>query len=335
MFAFFDTSIYNELPQDSQGVQDMKWFNQHFRGTERVEIEVKGPLTNFEVFQSVEKLQDELRQIPGVSGVSSYATLLRYMGPSGVLDYEDGIGPASKALNSLPEYPINIINKGMNHACIIFYTSSEFGSAQYRNFKAKFEELLPNLPKEAEFKMNGYVNMAYNSINYITDSLFYSLGVSILAITLVMMIYLRSIVFALLCLVPNVLPIAVTLGLAGWFNIPVGVGIIVILIIGLGLAVDDTVHLVIKFIDNKKKGEQVSVKESLDQAVSTTGYAIVITSVVILVAAATFMQSSFSTLNETGMVLGVVTVSAILADLFVFPWVLEKYYAVLQNLKLS
>lgn len=334
-FAFFDTSIYNELPQESQGLKDMRWFSDNFRGTERVEIEVKGSLVDFDVFQSVERLQEELMKVEGVSSVSSYATLLRYMSPRGVLEYKDGIGPAAKAINNLPEYPRNMMNKQQNHGCLIFYTSSDFGSAQYREFKQRFQKMKPELSDKAEFGLNGYVNMAYDSINYITDSLFYSLGVSILAITAVLVLYLRSISFAVLCLIPNVLPLMVTMGLAGWLNIPISLGFIVILIIGLGLAVDDTVHLVIKFLKAKAEGEQLSIKECLTQAVSTTGYAIIITSVVILMASLTFMQSSFSTLQETGIVLCAVTLSAVMADLFVFPWVLEKYYAFLNKLKMS
>lgn len=335
VFTFFDTSIYNEVPSESQGLNDMKWFSENFKGTERIEIEVKGPLTDFEVFQSVEQLQAQLKQMEGVKGVSSYTSLLRYMSPTGVLDYEDGLGPAAKALDQLPDYPRNILNKEKNHACLVFFTSSDFGSGQFRTFKKRFQEIQSGLSNKAEYSLNGYVNMAYGSINYITDSLFYSLGISILAITVVLLLYLRSIPLSILCLVPNVLPVVVTLGVAGWFKIPVGVGFIVILIIGLGLAVDDTVHLVIKFLKLKKHEEQLCVRDCLRQAVSTTGYAIIITSIVIVVAALTFLQSSFSTLQETGLVLGVVTASAIVADLFVFPWILEKYYMFLNKLKLS
>jgi predicted RND superfamily exporter protein len=265
--------------------------------------------------------------------VSSYVSLLRYISPPGLLDTEEGLPIALRALRNLPEYPENLLTRKENHGCIVFHISDQFGSAQFKAFKQRFDELKPDLSSKADFRINGYVSMAYDSINYIAESLLYSLGISIGFITLALIIYLRSAPLAIICLIPNVLPIMVMLGLAGWLQIPVSVGMIVIFMIGLGIAVDDTVHLVIKFLQSRKKNPSGSIREHLDEAVSSTGFAIFLTSIVILAAAVTFLQSSFSTLRETGIVLSTVTIAAILADLFVFPWIIEKYYQVVLRLR--
>lgn len=322
----FETSIYNEMPQEAQPVKDLEWFSNNFKGTERIEIEVHGSLRDHEVLQAVETLQKELGKVAGVKKSLSYANLIRYATPAALMDIPDGPEMALYALSALPVFPENLLNRDANHACIIFYTTKEFGSSQYRAFVDRFNDLKPTLTSKADFDLNGFSHIAFQNLEYIKKSLLLSLGVSTLAVTLTLIITFRSWLLGLICLVPNSLPIVATFGLAGWFDFPISFGAIVIFTIGLGLAVDDTVHLMLKFMETKKSDKFSSISEVINETVSSTGFSIILTSIVLLTGSFTFFQSSFVTMRETGMVMSSVTLLAILCDLCLFPRLLQFYY---------
>ena len=69
-----------------------------------------------------------------------------------------------------------------------------------------------------------------------------SLLLAFTAITLMMIIQLRSYILGLLSLIPNLLPIAVIFGLMGWVGISLDNVTVFAATIAIGLSVDDTIH---------------------------------------------------------------------------------------------
>lgn len=152
-------------------------------------------------------------------------------------------------------------------------------------------------------------------------------GVALLvALGLILIAVLRSVRLGLLCLVPNAIPLLVVAGISGWMGESLHLGILIVFSIGLGLAVDDTIHLMVRFKQLEKERPGESRRELMDEAVVSTGFAIILTSLVLLIAAFCFLSSSFTTMRWTGVTLGIVAITALLADLVVLPWLIEKCY---------
>jgi predicted RND superfamily exporter protein len=145
-------------------------------------------------------------------------------------------------------------------------------------------------------------------------------------ITIILIFVLRSVKLALLCLVPNAVPLLVVAGISGWMGASLHLGILIVFSVGLGLAVDDTIHLMVRFKQLQKEKPGGDLRELMDEAIVSSGFAIVLTSVVLLISAACFLGSSFTTMRWTGVTLGIVAVTALLADLMVLPWLIEKFY---------
>ena len=173
--------------------------------------------------------------------------------------------------------------------------------------------------------LNGSLPMFYDSTTLISRTLVLSLVCSLLMITIILVVVLRSFKLALLCLVPNAIPLLVVAGVSGWLGASLHLGILVVFSIGLGLAVDDTIHLMVRFKQLQKEKPEGTMRELLDEAIVSTGFAIVLTSVVLVISAACFLGSSFTTMRWTGVTLGIVAISALLADLIVLPWLIEKF----------
>ncbi|NOX98720.1 MAG: MMPL family transporter, partial [Verrucomicrobia bacterium] len=319
-----DTSISNELPLEAESVRDLQWFAQNFQGTDRVEVEINAALDDPKVFAAVEKLQSELSSVEGVVGSSSYADVIRFMLSSDVIETKDGPYLGVRALGELPVFPKNLLNRSADRACVVFYVTGDFGSNQFNAFEKRFDEITAEMEGAMDISINGYTAMAYRSVNLITETLFRSLGFSLIAITVVLALALRSPLLALICLIPNALPLFVAAGFAGWLDIPLRMGVAIIFSVGLGLAVDDTIHLMVRFRQINQSGEEGKLRAHLNEALASAGFAIVLSSVVLLLSASVFLQSDFTSMRDTGIILAVITISALLTDLIVLPWIIER-----------
>lgn len=75
------------------------------------------------------------------------------------------------------------------------------------------------------------------------EDLVKSMALAILMICPVMIINLRSVTAGLLAMIPNILPIILIYGMLGWLGIEIDIGSILTGSIALGIAVDDTLHV--------------------------------------------------------------------------------------------
>ncbi|MHC4778687.1 MAG: efflux RND transporter permease subunit [Planctomycetota bacterium] len=139
-------------------------------------------------------------------------------------------------------------------------------------------------------------------------------GISILLMTVLL---LRSLRLSALAMVPNVLPVVVTLGLMGWAKIPLDAGTILIAGVAVGIAVDDTIHYLTRFGRERRAG--LDVREALTKSHITVGHAIVNTSMVLFAGFAIIGFSSFRPIYTFGLLTGLTMILALLGDLLLLP----------------
>jgi predicted RND superfamily exporter protein len=136
-------------------------------------------------------------------------------------------------------------------------------------------------------------------------------------ITLMMIILIGSVRLGLLSMIPNLLPIIITLGIMGWANFPFDMFTMLIGSIAIGLAVDDTVHFMHNF--RRYQYETADVAESVRLTLTTTGRAMLVTSVVLSIGFFIYMFASMHNLFNFGLLTGITIITALLADYFVAP----------------
>lgn len=321
-----DSSLERELPDTAPVVRDGAWFAEHFRGLDRIEVDLRADLRDPEVFRLVERMQNELREFPGISGSRSYVDAVRMTLAPEVVETADGPALGVQALGSGGAFPEHLLSRDTDRACVVFYRTPDFGTDAYEAFRDRVGDYEQQLPDGGTMRLNGQFPMFYESTSLLSKTMVTTLAFSLGMITLILVAVLRSPRLALLCLVPNALPLLVVAGVSGWLGEPLHLGILIVFSIGLGLAVDDTIHLMVRFKQLHKERPGGEIRALLDEAVSSTGLAILLTTVVLLVSALCFLGSSFTTMRWTGVTLGIVAVVALLADLVILPWLIEKFH---------
>jgi predicted RND superfamily exporter protein len=324
--ARMDSSLDRELPDSVKTVRDGHWFAENFRGLDRIELDLHADLRNPDVFALVERMQHDLRQFPGIAGSRSYVDAVRMTLAPEVIETKDGPRLGVQALSSSGAFPEHLLSRQLNRACIVFYRTRGFGTEAFESFRARVADYATQLPRGGSLRLNGAFPMFYDSTTLISKTMMVSLACSLGMITLILVIVLRSARLALLCLVPNAVPLLVVAGISGWLGQPLHLGVLIVFSVGLGLAVDDTIHLMVRFKQLQQEKPSTSLRTLLDEAIVSTGFAIVLTSVVLFISALCFLGSSFTTMRWTGVTLSVVAVTALLADLMILPWLIEKFY---------
>jgi predicted RND superfamily exporter protein len=153
----------------------------------------------------------------------------------------------------------------------------------------------------------------------LVDALVNSFGLALLVIVGMIAIIFRSLRAAALSLIPNVLPILLTLGLMGWAGIPLNVATMTIAAVVFGLVVDDTIHLFRHYVDARCEGGPVA---AIRESAHHTGRRMAITTSVL---AAGFLVLCFAQIKSVawvGLLSAVAIVVALAADLLVLPAVL-------------
>lgn len=158
---------------------------------------------------------------------------------------------------------------------------------------------------------------SYLTIHSLTNSLEGSI-IALALISLVLLFMLRSVRYGLISLIPNILPAAFGFGLWYFISGNVGLGLTCVVIITIGIVVDDTVHFLAKY--------QKALRENhgdAEQAVRATfrqvGSALFITTLVLAGGFAVLGLSQIIINSALGQVTTIILVAAFVLDILLLP----------------
>ena len=142
--------------------------------------------------------------------------------------------------------------------------------------------------------------------------------VAFVFITLVMMVALRSVKLGLISMIPNVVPIII--GLGAWYFLEgqVGMSFAVVVVLTLGIIVDDTVHFLSKYRHGRKTLGLAS-KMAIRHTFKTVGVALCITTFALVAGFLVLSLSGFARNADMGLMAAITISIALLVDLFLLP----------------
>ncbi len=155
----------------------------------------------------------------------------------------------------------------------------------------------------------------------VTDTLIYSLSLAILLVSLVMLMIFQRIKLLWVFILPNVLPVILVVGLMGWIGITIDIGVAIAGAIIIGVAVDDTIHFLVKYFEARKRG--LTMEETFDEVLRYAGKAILFTTVILSTAFSLFAFSNFSPNQNFGIVTAFALIVALVVDLLLLPALLS------------
>lgn len=131
----------------------------------------------------------------------------------------------------------------------------------------------------------------------------------------------RSPRLTLIALVPNLVPLAFTLAALRAIGADLQTSNIVSFTVSVGLAVDDTIHFLSRFGEERARG--LAVDDAVRRTVLGSGHAILLTSVLLVVGFGVLGWSDLTSTRHFGILSAVTMVAALLGDLFLLPALLR------------
>lgn len=320
------------LKRSSDVYQSLDFIDSNLAGTTELDIcvdgSVRGIIKEPWVLRKLEDLAGFLRRQPEVDKVLFLNDFIKDMHRAFNLDapaYYTLPGTREQVAELLLIYSFsgnrNELNKYVNYPYSrtrLSIRTSEHNSAGLDALIARTNGYLQrNFGGRLRARIGSSALANNNVFHYLVRGLILGLGAAVLVVGLVMCLAFRSVFTGLLSMVPNLLPVAACLGLMGACGIHLDIATAMIFSISLGIAVDDTIHLVARFrVELSRRGDR---EQALRAALRGVGPALIRTTIVIM---GGFLVLCFASLkmNVTfGLLSAFIIFMTLLADLTVTP----------------
>ena len=289
-----------------------------------------GGISDPEYLANLENFAEFLREQPEVVHVYSFSDIMKRLNKNLHGDdesYYQTPGDRDEAAQFLLLYELSLpygldLNDRVNidkSATRITATLGDVDSIQTKRLLDATEVWMQdNLPGWMQSKpTSAQVMFTYiaerNVENMVTGTI-----VAVVAISLILMLALQSFQLGLLSLIPNGLPILATFGAWALIVGEVGFSVASVASISLGIIVDDTVHLLSKYVRARKMHEG-NAADAIRYAFKNVGVAIVVNTVVLSAGFLVLLTSSFKVNADMGLLTAIAIVFALILDFLFLP----------------
>ncbi len=330
--------VVDDLPKKDPIYEDLHFFETRFNGVLPFEILVdtkkRGGVfaDDGKLLYKINNLQKTMAQYEEFSKPLSVVegTKFFYQG------FKDGkrkfyILPGALELKKMIDYlPQN--GKNNNRLSSFVDSSNRFTRVSYQvkdvgsvRMKELINELNPKIDSifgdEYDVSITGHSPMFLKSNDYLFKNLFESLFIEIILITVVGMVLFRSIKIIILSKLPCLIPLLITAGLMGFFDINFKPSTILIFTIAFGISSDGTIYFLTKYRHELKK-KKMSVSDAITNTIFDTGVSMIYSALILFCGFAIFAGSSFGGTIALGILVSITLLVSMCTNLILLPSIL-------------
>ncbi len=170
---------------------------------------------------------------------------------------------------------------------------------------------------DKQVHLTGMVVLYNNLLQSLYRSQILTLGVVFIAIMLMFITLFRSLTLAVIAIIPNLISAGMVLGFMGWMKIPLDIMTITIAAITIGIAVDNTIHYMHRFLTEILKDNNKI--EAMKRCHASIGRAMYYTSITVITGFSILALSNFIPTIYFGLLTGLAMTAALIANLTLLP----------------
>ena len=319
------SSLLSDLHPESGLYIDLKNVEKWFGGILPVEIiitkedTVERPIYDKEIMRYTEKLQKYIYEIfPYSNWISLQRVLEKFIYE---LDPNIDFPPDQEILDQ-----VYILTQDKTRELINFEENKirisgllpDLSSEVLDNLEDSLNVFTANnFPSWLSIHMTGTMPVALKTNNHLIADLFSGFGLAFIFISLVMGLLFWSFRIGLISILPNLIPIIFAAGYLGFAGIPVRPPIAITFSICLGIAVDDSLHFLFRFWQERKKSS--NLKEVISNTIETTGLAMLTSTIVLVSGFLVITVSTFIPTAQFGIISAITLTVALLIDITLLP----------------
>jgi uncharacterized protein len=179
-------------------------------------------------------------------------------------------------------------------------------------YNETFARLLRDAPDNVSVSATSPV-LVMDAVNeHVSRALIRSLVTAGLAIVLMIVLMTRSVPLALLCLIPNLVPLGIIAYVFVGFGLHINILTAMTAVVCLGLLNDDTIHILYRKVTLKSRLREVS-------------FSILSTSAILVIGFGIFYLSSFRPIQTFGTISAIVFLFGVASDLTLMPELIDRW----------
>ena len=329
-------SLIEDMPKKQAFFQDIVFFEKEFDGVMPLEIMIdtkrKKGVMKLSTLKRMEEFEETIDEIPELSKPLSVVNLVKYSKQAyynGNPDYYEL--PSSQEQSFILSYAKNAtknskdnlmksyVDSSGQYARITTFMRDENGDAIPKieaEIRKKADKFFP--PSQYHVTITGKALVFQKGTGYLLDNLLSSLIFAFLLTALLIGFMFRSFKMIMVSIIPNLLPLLLTAGIMGFFNIPLKPSTILVFGIAFGLSVDDTVRFLAQYRVELKKNNW-KIRKSVYATFTDAGLSMFYTSIVLFFGFSVFMLSSFGGTIALGGLISLTLLFGMLSNLMLLP----------------
>jgi hydrophobe/amphiphile efflux-3 (HAE3) family protein len=290
-----------------------------------------GAFRDPQALRGIERFQAAAEAIPGVSRTHSLADIVRVLGRVAAED-----DPAAERIpDTRPEVAELVFlapkedlsryaNADQSRANVVVRTGA-VGTAEVRRLYDALREAIASarLPDGIGAEVTGNAILLAHSADGIASGQPQSVAIATLTCLLIATLGIRSLRIGLVAMTPNLIPVGLFFGMLGAGVAPLSLPTSLIGCVALGITVDDTVHYLVRYRDERARGRD-PVAANLECA-RHVGRANLVTSLTLICGFLVVALSSFATLQQFGLLSAATMAMCLAGDLLLLPAILQRF----------
>ena len=305
-----DSRIVDSLPAGAAASRALVGVDADFGGAMGIDVVVGWPAEidwrDPAVLGALDRAAAVLGREPGVSRAISLATVAAGLPP--------------RARRRLDADTMGNLVAPDKRLAVVRARVGDIGSRKLEGIYDRIDAGLADLERAQpgwRFRLAGMSVVSARNIRQLVRDLGSSLVVEVVVIGGILALAFRSPLAGVVSLLPNVFPLAVIAALLVATGRALDPATVIVFNVCLGLAVDDTVHVLSALARHRREG--VSVATAVRRAVAETGNAVVVGGVVLTMGFAAVTASSVPSLAGFGMLACAAVAAATVAELVFLP----------------
>jgi predicted RND superfamily exporter protein len=326
-----DTDSLNLLAEGS-AKEDLRLVESKLNSSSRLQLNItsiNGTMLESEALEQLEKLQEKLEKNRLMTSPVSVVNMKQFLEKRSPVLFQSNISKETI------EQTMNAINAGGDDFFTLF--SDDFKTAGMtlgvKEIKtSELETALSDIKRDFEtvfdtakyeLKINGF-SVVFSQLNdFILETQLKSFFAAFFVAFLCLLFFIKNLKITILVLIPNILPLAILAIFMSVLNIPLDVSTAMITPIMLGIAMDDTIHLVYKY--RRSKTVKGTSETRIDNAMHYTGSALFSTTIALVAGFLIIASSAVPSVRDFGLLCAVTVAIALITDIFYLPALLKRF----------
>lgn len=316
--------VVDDMPETDKVYTDLKFFEKHLKGTLPFEIKIdtreEDGVKDYAFLQKLNRIGKELNRYDEFGKVVSVVDFLkfanqgmnsgdeRYYFIPNVLDISNILGYLPKSEKNTGSLMNSMVDSTFRYARVSVQMA-DVGSEKMKVLTANVRQTIDSVfpPDRYTTKITGTSAIFLKGNDYLIENLTQSMIQALVVISVLMAFLFFSWRMVLISLIPNLIPLIMTFGIMGFFDIRLKPSTIIIFSIAYGIVVDFTIHYLAKYRHSLQRNNW-NMSIAIPQSLAEAGPSIIYTAVALF---AGFIIFSFSNFGGT-VALGVLTSLALL-----------------------